>query len=199
MAGIATGWMNKGIGLYQFIKGRKMEKEAGERPTYEIPEEIRANLTQAQIMAAEGLPAEQKRQYVENLQQAQGAAMAQLSSRKAGLVGAGQVAQTATEGYQNLLAMDAQARRENQMLAMKQGETMAEYRDLQWKTNEFDPWTEQTAYARALQGAGIQNVQLGQAQDETAFREVVHSILGAYGIQADSSASSRLPTSGGTA
>ena len=123
--GIVTGKFNQGLGLYQFIKGRKMEKELGDRPEYEIPQEIEANLSMAQRQALEGMPAEQKSQYVDNLMQMQGAGLSQLSDRKAGLVGAGQIAQAGTQGYRDLLSMDAQARRENQQILMQQNETMA--------------------------------------------------------------------------
>ncbi len=182
MAGVATGWMNKGIGLYQFIKGKKMEEEAGDRPTYQIPKEIESSLSMAQRGALEGLPEEQRSQYIDNLMQMQGAGLSQLSGRKAGLVGAGQIAQAGTQGYRDLLTMDAQQRLQNQQTLMQQNELMAGYRDLAFQTNELDPYQEEINYARALQGAGITTSQTGMAQDEQAFRDVFSSVMGGGGM-----------------
>jgi hypothetical protein len=116
------------------------------------------SLSLAQRQAFEGLPAEQKQQYIENLRSTQATALSQLSDRKAGLAGVAQTQQSATEGYRNLLAMDATAKQQNIQRYQQQLETMAGYQDLAYQTNELQPWQRQVEYGRAQQGAGLQNV-----------------------------------------
>jgi hypothetical protein len=146
-----------GLAGYQMYKGAKAEKEAGEQPDYQIPKEMEQSLSLAQRQAFEGLPAEQKQQYVENLRSAQATGLAQLSERKSGLAGVSQMQQSATEGYRNLLSMDAAARQQNIQRYQQQLETMAGYQDLAYQTNELQPWQRQVEYGRAQQGAALQN------------------------------------------
>src|SRR3990167_8170745 len=80
-------------GIAQLLKGAKLAREA-KRPEYEIPEEVKQNLTQAEAMSFEGLPAEQKRQYIENLERQQGFQAGLLKSRSAGVAGAAVMGQT---------------------------------------------------------------------------------------------------------
>ena len=61
-------WSSIGVGIGEYEEGKaKLEAlEAKGRPQYQIPDEIYQNLSHAQRMALEGLPEEQKKQYVEN-------------------------------------------------------------------------------------------------------------------------------------
>ncbi len=156
----ATGIAKLGVGIAQRRKGKKLE-EATERPDYEIPEEIFQNLNQAQQMALQGLPAEQKQQYIQNLQQSGQFALSQMGSRKAGLTGVAQLNQQQQFGFQNMLAMDAQARQQNQMQVMQQRQNVAGFRDQAFQLNQLNPFYEDTARAQALQGAGMQNIMGG--------------------------------------
>jgi hypothetical protein len=160
-AGLVGAGIQTGLGVYQTIKGAQMEKKAGERPEYQIPEEVYQSLTLAQRQAFEGLPAEQKQQFVENLRAMQTTGLGQLSDRKSGLAGVGQLASTATQGYRDLLSADVAARQANIQGYQQQLGEMAGYRDLAYQTNQLQPWQEQVEYGRAMRGAGIQ--QFGMA------------------------------------
>jgi hypothetical protein len=153
----ATATYQIGSSIYKNQKSKKM-MEGNE---YEIPLEAKQNLSDAQRQSLEGLPAEQQRQYLENIQQAQAVSIDAMQDRRGGLVGAAGVQASATQGYKDLLAMESQARVQNQQQLMQQRDVMAGYKDLEWKTNVFDPATELKKQASADQGAAMQNLAAG--------------------------------------
>ena len=149
-----------GFGIYQMIKGNKMAKE-NQRPTYEIPEEVKQNLTQSQMMALEGMPAEQQKLYVQNTQRGMAGQLRGLSSRKAGLTGVTAAAQQEQDSYQNLLAMDVQARNQNQQQLMQARGDMASFKDRQFDVNKMQPYMMKEMQAQGMMGAGAQNMMGG--------------------------------------
>lgn len=187
-AGVASAQLTfAGVQAYrgwrQKKKGEKAEA-ALQRPDYEIPEEVYASLNLAERQALEGLPAEQQKEYVENLQSMQATALSQLSDRKAGLTGIGQTAQTVTEGYRDLLSMEAQARKEGQQMYMQGLENLAGYKDLQYQQNLLQPYQQDLAYARAMQGAGLQNINVaGQSAMQAASSAAPYVQQGAQGMK----------------
>lgn len=151
----------KGItGAAQFIKGRNILKNA-ERPVYEIPEEIAKNMSIADRMAMQGLPDEQKRQFVENLNRQTGSVLSGFTSRKAGLTGLTDLAQSQNDAFKNLAVEDAAAKQANQLAAMQQRNIMASYRDKAFEYNKAQPYADTVAEGQALTGAGMQNAFAG--------------------------------------
>lgn len=155
-ASVTLGAIQTAYGVYQQDKNK--------RPEYKIPDEILQNLNQAQVMALEGLPAEQKQQYVNNLQQSSAYSLAQNSSRKGGLSNIAVLNQNQNAGYANLLAQDSAARMQNQKGLMQQRQTMADYKDQAFQINQQNPYYEKTAQNQALIGAGMQNMSQGFQQ-----------------------------------
>ena len=153
----AAGGATTLFGLHQYFEGKKMEK-GNKRPTYEIPPEIQQNLTASQHAALQGLPEEQKRQYLSNLQRSGAYALSQSSSRKGGLAGVASVNDQQNQGYSNLLSQDAGARMENQKAVYGMRQNMADYKDQAFQFNRVDPFYELQARAEAMKGAGIQNI-----------------------------------------
>lgn len=153
----AAGGATTLYGMHQYFKAKKMEK-ANKRPDYNIPQEISQNLTDAQRMALQGLPEEQRQQFINNIQRGTAFGMSQLGSRKAGLAGLATMNQQQQDAYGNLLSMDAQARQQNQQGLMNQRQVMADYRDQQFQLNKLNPFYEKQAEIEALKGAGIQNI-----------------------------------------
>jgi len=94
---IGTG-LNTGFGIYQAYKGNQIAKNAV-RPEYEIPQEIRDNLTDAEIQAMEGLPAAQKNVLMQNIQRSTQSGMGALDDRKAGLSGLAKLQQNELDAY----------------------------------------------------------------------------------------------------
>jgi len=171
------------FGYYQYLQGLK-QKEELERPTYEIPAEVQQNLTQAQMMALEGLPAEQKKQFVENTLRGTTARLRGISDRRGGLVGVEQAGQAEADAYRTLLGMDVGARQQNIQNLMGQREKMAERKDLAWQINQMQPYLQQYGEAQGLIGAGIQNTMAAkQANKQIAF-DLLGQGIGAAGTVA---------------
>lgn len=145
-----------GMGAYQYIKGQSEQKNL-KRPIYNIPDEVKANMTDAQLRALEGLPEEQKKAYVSQIQQAAGAQANRASNMKSGLVGMSGVYQNQINAYQQLLGADAQARQQNQQQLTQARGAMAQYKDKAFLTNQMEPYKQAYNQAQAMQGAGLQN------------------------------------------
>ena len=63
---LAPAVIQTGTGIYQAVRGNQL-RNSMDMPTYEIPQEILDSLTDAQIQALRGMPAEQKQQYLNNI------------------------------------------------------------------------------------------------------------------------------------
>lgn len=171
-----AGSLAKGItGFAQFRKGKKV-LEGAKRPEYEIPEEIASNLSEAQRIALRGLPEEQRRQYIENIDRQTGAALSGFTSRKAGLTGLTGLAQTQNDAFKNLMVEDAAARQQGELAAMQARNVMASYRDKAFEYNKAQPYQQQVDEGQALQGAGMQNIFGGV--DELAGTALMSGING---------------------
>jgi hypothetical protein len=119
-------WVAAGMGgvalatsVYKGYQGNKREKEAKDKlsrlqkPEYVIPQEIKDNLTEAEARSLEGLPASQKKEYIQNLERSQTAAMQESGNRKGGLIGVQNAIQTSNNAYNELVSKDAVARENN--------------------------------------------------------------------------------------
>ena len=157
--GIPTAFQ-AGVGIYQTAKGARMAAQA-ERPEYEIPLEIQENLSQSELMALEGLPAEQKKQFVDNIQRGIQAGMRGLKDRSSGLQGISGLVQQQMDQYRGMFADDAQQRIANIAQLMNQRQNMATYKDKEFQLNELDPYMNQVQAAEAMKGAGLQNIMGG--------------------------------------
>lgn len=163
---LAAAGISAATGVYQMWKGgqQKNEGELAQRklikPTYVIPEEIKRNLTESEARALEGLPTEQKKEYVKNLERQQQQTLAAQAERKGGLLGIQQSAQMATDAYTNLVSMDAAARMANQDKLQQSRLNMAaaKEKELAFKEGRYQQGLQS---AQAMQGAGMQNQMMG--------------------------------------
>ena len=151
-----------GTGIYQAVKGGQLARSM-DRPNFEIPQEILDNLTDSQMQALRGMPAEQKQQYIDNVMRSQQAALGAMGDRKAGLAGLGGVQQNAIDAYRNMLSMDAQQRQTNEQALQGVRSNVADYKDKQFQVNQLDPYNQTMQAAEAMKGAGIQNMIGGVA------------------------------------
>ena len=154
---LILGAAQLGFGAYQYFKGQSEAKNL-RRPTYQIPDEVKQNLSDAQLRALEGLPEEQKKAYVDQVNQASGAVLNRARDLNAGLSGLAGIHQNKLNAYQKLLADDAAARQNNQNILMQQRSNMAQYKDKAFEKNQMEPYTQGYNKAQALQGAGLQNM-----------------------------------------
>src|SRR3990167_990319 len=171
------GGVQSDAGITKYSKGRALAKQ-NIKPQYDIPVEIAQNLSQAQLQALEGLPPEQKKQYVENVQRQVGFGLTALGERKAGIAGLATLTQQGTDAYKDLLTADARARQENLRQLMSAREQMAGYKEKEFQLNRLIPYQEKAEAAAAMQGAGIQNIMGGLRGAQGAFEQ--KGIIEAY-------------------
>lgn len=131
------------------------------RPDYTIPEEIRQNLSDAQFAALQGLPEEQKQQFISNLQRGSSYSLNQMSDRKSGIAGLAALNENQNQAYLGLANADAAVKRQNQQLLVGARKDMADYKDQKFQVNELNKYYEDTAKSQAQQGALLQNVSTG--------------------------------------
>lgn len=156
-AGVASGAAT--MAGVQYIKGKRDQKrDEQNRPKYEIPTEVSQNLDLAKHQALQGLPEEQKQQYLDNLNKSAGYSLNNMTSLKSGLVGLGQVNEQMNQGYQNMLGMDSQARQNNLNQVYAQNQNMANYKDQAYQLNQLNPYYEGIARREARTGALFQNL-----------------------------------------
>ena len=146
------------VGYKQYYDGKKAMRELGDRPKYEIPEEAQQNLTQAQLRSMQGLSADAQRQYVENIQRSMQTANMQSNERGGGLANIATQVQQQNDAFGNLLQMDEQQRNANVQDLYKAREGMAQQQLQAQEVNTFQPYRLKYNEAKALLGAGMQNV-----------------------------------------
>lgn len=161
IANMAGGLIGGITGLFQKSKAKRLLKEAGEQPLYNIPQEILRNQKMAELNAQEGMPSQQYNNAMKNIQRAQTNALSGALDRRSALMALPGIQQRADDAYGNLDAQSAQMRRQNQQTLYNVGNTTAQYRDKAWNTNELQPWQRKYSYAQQLLGAGNQNFTSG--------------------------------------
>lgn len=163
-AGAAIG---AAVGLGKAVMGgvqaRKAKKalENLERPTYEVPEGIKQNLSQAKLDALEGLPAEQKQQAINNMNRTMAAGLASGASRKGGLAGVGGAMQAQTDAFSGMISADAVARQQNKQGLAQANTAMAGYEDQAFQMNEMDPYNQELGALQGQSAAGQQTMYSG--------------------------------------
>jgi hypothetical protein len=144
-------------GLVQLFKGAALSRK--ERPEYKIPSEISQNLSQAEMMALEGLPSEQKQQFIENAQRTSQFRLKAGSERSVDVIE--KAAQGEVDANRNLLSADSAAKFQNINTLMGKRDVMAGYKDKAFEVNEMQPFMAQMQAAQAMKGSGMQNVYGG--------------------------------------
>jgi len=155
MIGAALGAAQTALGIGQTIAG--LVKKKPEIPEYDIPQEVYANMTDAEYWAMEGLPDAQKQQYIQNIQRSGTTALSRSADRKGGLGLVSSIAQQEQDAATNLLSMDAQARMQNLSRLFQARETVAGYKDIKYD-KDLAKVMEERAEVDELRGAGTQNI-----------------------------------------
>ncbi len=127
----------------------------------EIVDEIKKNMSQAQMQAYQGIPDEQKQEFLQNLARTSNFALGAMEDRKGGLAGLGTLVQNQNDSLMGLASADAAAKQANQQQLMQQRGIMAEYKDKAFDFNKVRPYEAKAAESQALMGAGLQNIGLG--------------------------------------
>ena len=161
MSGVTAG-LQAGLGLYQLFKGINQERN-NPRPTYQIPEQLQKQLSSAELQALEGMPEQQRQNYIDQLMQQSASAISSANDRRGGLASIGTVLNSQNEANKNLLAMDAQARMQNMGNLQNVRTNYAQAEDKQFQLNQLNPFYERAQSAQAMKGAGLQNI-MGSVQ-----------------------------------
>lgn len=166
IAGAASAGISAIMGGVQMYQGNK-QKKVGEdalknlnKPTYQIPDELRQNLKESELRALEGLPTEQKMEYVKNIERSQQQALQASAERKGGLMGIQQATSQANDMYTNLVSMDAAQRAANEAIVQQNRGVLANAKDREFGVKE-DRYQQDLASGQAMVGAGNQNYMQG--------------------------------------
>lgn len=173
---VGVGGTTALIGGIKTISGnRKLKKLEKNRPQDVIPQEYLQNvenskqgLSEAQHAAMQGMGEAQKQSYTQNISRSNSFALSQADDRKSGLAGISDMAQSNTDAFGQLAAMDSQVRQENQgrvmgarqFLSQQQG-NLADRKDQQWQNNVMNPYASKVANAQGLIGAGMNDMSTG--------------------------------------
>lgn len=155
ISALISGGVQLGTGIYQAVRSSQIEAN---RPKYEIPDEIKQNLTQAQLNAIEGMPEDVRNRYIDQLTRTMATGLQALGDRRGGIAGVAGLARTATDANRDLAAMDAQQRQQQEANLMNARQTMANYKDKAFDWNEKQKYLEEAQAKQALSGAAIQNI-----------------------------------------
>lgn len=184
IAAIASAGLQGVLGLGQLVGGSLMRPQ---RPTYQIPDEIK-NMLALRQMNLQGRMAGAT-QAQRNILQSQGSTIGayQGTLRNPGAILAGVSASQGqtNRAFNDLAAMEAQDYQRR--LAGLEGaqRTMANYRDQAFNVNEMQPYQDEARTKAALIGAGLRNVA-GAGQAVTgAFGEAAYmkQLQEMYGMQ----------------
>ena len=170
MLGLAMAGIQAGTSLFGAWQGYKQKKQGEKdaanlkRPQYEIPRELYDNLSDAEKREVEGLPAEHKKQFVQNIERSQQQALKSQADRKGGLLGIQESMRNEADAYSNLTSMDAAAYKQSEMNKQSAIERarlgLAQAKDKQFGVNS-DQYNQDLDSANAMQGAGRQNLMQG--------------------------------------
>jgi len=162
--GAGSSFLKSMFGRHQYKKGLR-EMETLDRPEYVIPEEVAANMTAAELAALEGLPAEQKQAYVENIKGTTANLIGEMpEGLKSGA--ASGLLQQQTRAFRELLGMDVAARKQGQQDLAQARLTSAGFKERQFDINQMQPYMQDYMAAQSMMGAGMQNIG-GGLQDIT--------------------------------
>jgi hypothetical protein len=155
ISALISGGVQLGTGVYQAIKSASIDST---RPTYEIPDEIKQNLTQAQLNAIEGMPEDVRNRYIDQLTRTMATGLQALGDRRGGIAGVSNLVRAATDANRNIAGMDAQMRQQQEQALMGQRQVMANYKDKAFDWNERQKYLENAQAKQSMAGAAMQNI-----------------------------------------
>lgn len=151
-----------GTSLIGGLFGRSQQKSADalersiDRPDAQVNGNLIQNLALSEQMANIGLPQQQYINALQNIQRNQNAGLRQ-ASRSAGTGSIASIVRAGNDATANLDVTDANARLQNQQLAMQNRGVLAQEENRVWDYNERQRYNEVMQRAAALRGAGNAN------------------------------------------
>lgn len=163
--------------LYNAYRLNKQLK--GMDDTYRIPTEISQNLTQANHAALQGLPQEQKQNYLNELEKSNSYSDSSFGDLNAGLRGIAGANEQFNQGYDKLLGADSAARMANEDKLYGVRNQMADYKDMAWSHNVDMP------YQKTEQKKDAYFTAAGRQASQTSSNLAGSSAFGGSGKQVD--------------
>jgi hypothetical protein len=161
VGGIVGGVIGLGLGIYQVAAGISARKKAErDRPTYQIPPEIYQNLSAAERLVYEGMPAAQKNQFLRTIQRTEATMLARSGELQQGLSGLAAATQASADAAGNMAVADAQMRQRAEANLANQRNILAQYKDKEFNIDQSNFMYERDR-ADAMIGAGMQNIYKG--------------------------------------
>ena len=158
IAALATQGIKSAVGLGQAIVGGiRSKKLAKQEPKYSIPTEVDQGLNMATRMAQTGMASQQYNNAITQNQQSANFALRGAQDRRGGLMAASNIQANLDRANAGVASQDAQMRQQNQRFLYGALMNKASYRDKLF-ANQWQSWSNKYQQARALVGAGMQNI-----------------------------------------
>lgn len=154
--GVGASLVGGIFGAAQSSKARRLERNLV-RPEAEVNANLQENALQAEQMASIGLPQQQYTNALQNIQRNQNAGFRQVANR-AGIGSIASLTRASNDATTNLDVTDANARLQNQQLAMQQRGVLAQEENRVWDWNERQKYSQQLQQIQQLRSAGQQNM-----------------------------------------
>lgn len=168
IAALASQGIKSAVGLGQAIVGGiRSKKLAKQEPKYSIPTEVDQGLNLAKTMGATGMASEQYNKAITQNQQSANFALRAAQDRRGGLIAASTIQAGLDRANAGIAAQDAQMRQQNQRFMYSALMNKASFRDKLF-ANQWQSWSNKYQQARALVGAGMQNIT-GAADNAAAI------------------------------
>lgn len=156
------------LGVGQMLGGLLMKNK---RPTYNIPQEYFKNVGESEQMAREGLSESQYTRGLQNIGRNQAGALRMASALGGGSAfrALSNITRQSNEATGNLDFQDAQARRNNMLLAMQQRGVLGQQQLAKQQWDKFDNYKEKAQAKQALIGGGLKNM-FGALSSDTGMK-----------------------------
>jgi hypothetical protein len=161
LVGIGSSILGGVLGAVQKAKGKRMLKHLQD-PGYQIPDEFKTNVFEAEQAARKGLPSQEYNLASTNIQRGTQAGLRQLSRMSNPFAGIAGLQRGESDAFAKLDASNAAARRQNMLQAMGARREYAGQRLNQQQYAQQD-YMNKVNQANALIGAGSQNTFGGLA------------------------------------
>jgi hypothetical protein len=156
LVGIGSGILGSILGAGQKRKGQKMLAGLKD-PGYQIPDEFKTNVGEAENMARVGLPSQEYNLASTNIQRGTQAGLRQLGRMSNPFAGIAGLQRGQSDAFARLDASNAAARRQNMLQAMGARREYAGQKLAQQQYAQQD-YMNKVNQANAMIGAGAQNV-----------------------------------------
>lgn len=188
-----TGGLTTLEGKLEKRKAKQIEKKAGSKPLYYIPEPTLKNQMMAENIGQQGFSDASMQQFTQNIDRGFGASLDALTKSGAGIDSISQLFSAFSDNYNQLQMMDDQAKLANQKLLMNQNQIMADEMDKKWQLNILDPWKDQMQRAAEMKAIAENKMMAGRSMIAQSGATMASSNIGGGGSKPSGSRGGNTP------